>query len=67
MLLLIVVAVVVLMLQYWTQFLPQVNTEKVDLIVHGKISFLFTTEYAVKIRLQLQIYANITLLKDIHS
>ena len=28
--------------------------EKVDLIVHVKMSFLFTTEY-VKIRLQLQI------------
>ena len=28
--------------------------EKVDLIVHGKMTFLFTTEY-VKIRLQLQI------------
>ena len=25
--------------------LPQVNTEKVDLIVHGKMSLLFTTEY----------------------
>ena len=32
-----------------------VNTEKVDLIMHSKMSFLFTTEYAVKIRLQLQI------------
>ena len=29
--------------------------EKVDLIVHDKISFLFTTEY-VKVRLQLQIF-----------
>ena len=28
--------------------------EKVDLIVHGKMSFFFTTEY-VKIRIQLQI------------
>ena len=26
--------------------LPQVNTEKVDLIVQGKMSFLFTTENA---------------------
>ena len=29
-----------------------VNSEKVDLIVHGKMTFLFTTEY-VKIGLQL--------------
>ena len=35
--------------------------EKVDLIVHGKMSFLFTTEY-VKIRFQLQIYDNVILL-----
>ena len=34
--------------------LPQVKTEKVDLIVHGKMTFLFTTKY-VKIRFQLQI------------
>ena len=34
--LLAVVAVAVLMLK----FLPQLNTEKVDLIVHGKMSFL---------------------------
>ena len=26
-----------------TLFLPQVNSEKVDLIVHGKMTFLFTT------------------------
>ena len=37
-----------------TLFLPLVNSKKVDLIVHGKMTFLFTTEY-VKIRLQLQI------------
>ena len=37
-----------------TLFLPQVNSEKVDLIMHGKMTFLFTTEY-VKIRFQLQI------------
>ena len=29
--------------------------EKEHLFVHGKMSFLFTTEYAVKIRLKLQI------------
>ena len=37
-----------------TLFLPQVNSEKVDLIVHGIMTFLFTTVY-VKIRFQLQI------------
>ena len=59
--LLVVVAAVVLMLQYWTLFLPQLNTEKVDLIVHGKMSYLgcFLPEYAVKIRLQLQILCNV--------
>ena len=47
--LLVVVAVAVLMLQYnWTLFLTQLNNEKVDLIVHGKIFY-----DRVKFRLQL--------------
>ena len=36
--------------------------EKVDLIVHGKMSFLFTITEYVKIRFQLQIYDNVILL-----
>ena len=40
-----------------TLFLPQVNSEKVDLIVHGKMTFLFTTEY-VKISSSSKCYAN---------
>ena len=59
--LLIVVAVAVLMLQYnWTLFLPQVNTEKVDLIVHGKMSFLFTTRVCAN-------YVKCYFVNDIHS
>ena len=46
--------------------MPQVNSKKVDLIVHGKMTFLFTTEY-VKIKtpapnLMLMVFVN-----DIHS
>ena len=53
--LLVVVAVSVLMPQLdWTLFLPQLSTEKVDLSVQCKMSFLFTSDY-VYIRLQLQI------------
>ena len=59
--LLVVVAVAVCCSRIGLHFFPQVITEKVDLIVHGKMSFLFITEY-VKIRLQLQIYANVILL-----
>ena len=44
--LVVIVAVAMLMLQQnRTLFLPQVNSEKVDLILHGKMTFLFTTEY----------------------
>ena len=51
----LLVVVAVLLLQYnWTLFCPKLNTENVDLIVHGQDEFpwlLFTTEYAVKIKL----------------